>query len=100
MAYAIRFSEEKNQLLQATRGICFDDVLDAFVKEKLLADIRHPSKKYVSQRIYVVEIGKYAYAVPYIINVYKREIFLKTMYPSRVLTKKYMKGVEYEKTKK
>lgn len=56
MAYAIRCSEEKNQLLQATRGICFIEVLDAFVKEKLLADIRHPSKKYVSQRICVVEI--------------------------------------------
>ncbi|CAN5610157.1 hypothetical protein BH23PAT2_BH23PAT2_10280 [soil metagenome] len=44
-----------------------------------------------SQQLYVVEIVKYAYAVPYVINPQKNEIFLKTAYPSRALTKKYIK---------
>jgi uncharacterized DUF497 family protein len=92
MAYSINFSEEKNQLLQATRGVCFDDIVSAIEDGKLLADKQHPNQKFKHQRIYVVSIGNYVYAVPYVINKQKKKIFLKTMYPSRVLTKKYLKG--------
>jgi len=42
--------------------------------------------------VYVIAIKNYVYAVPYVKNEEKHEIFLKTVYPSRVLTKKYMKG--------
>ena len=92
MVYSIRFSEEKNQLLQATRNICFDDVVLAIKSGKLLADKEHPSQKFKHQRMYIVRLGDYVYAVPYVINEHKKEIFLKTIYPSRVLTKKYLKG--------
>ena len=91
MAYSINFNEEKNQLLKATRGVCFEDVIDALEKKRLIADISHPNKKYVHQRLYVVEISGYAYAVPYVVNENKQEIFFKTMYASRVLTAKYIK---------
>ena len=87
MALNIKFNEEKNQLLKATRGISFEDVLGALKKGKLLADIAHPSQKHPRQRLYVVKIKKYAYAVPYISDTRKQEIFLKTIYPSRILTK-------------
>jgi hypothetical protein len=100
MAFSITFSEEKNQLLKATREISFDDVLEALKKGNLLADIAHTSKKHAHQRVYVVKIKEYAYAVPYIINEQKKEIFLKTIYPSRELTKIYLKGGKNEKTKK
>lgn len=90
MAYDIKFSEEKNQLLQVTRGISFENIIDALEKGKLLADTSHHSKKYPHQRIYVVEITKYAYAVPYVINHKKKEIFLKTIFASRVFTPKYI----------
>jgi hypothetical protein len=92
MAYGINFNEEKNQLLKATRGVGFDEIIEAIRKGGLLADAPHPSKNRPNQRLYVVKIGKYAYAVPYIINTQKREIFLKTVYASRTLTKKYVKG--------
>lgn len=35
---------------------------------------------------------KYVYAVPYVLDLKKKTVFLKTVYPSRVLTEKYMKG--------
>jgi hypothetical protein len=92
MAFDIHFNEEKNQLLKATRGIGFDEIIEAMRKGNLIADIAHPSKSRPNQRVYVVRIKKYAYAVPYVINEQKNEIFLKTAYPSSALTKKYMKG--------
>lgn len=99
MAFSIKFNEEKNQLLKATRNISFEDVLGAIKNGKLLDDIAHPSYKHPQQKLYVVEIQKYAYAVPYVINTKKQEIFLKTIYPSRFLTKKYLKGGRDEKKK-
>jgi hypothetical protein len=95
MAFSIKFNEEKNQLLKATRNISFEDALKALQEKRLLANIKHPY-----QQVYIIQIKEYAYAVPYILNVGKKEIFLKTIYPSRFFTKKYLKGGEYEEIKK
>ncbi len=97
MAFNIQFSEEKNLLLKATRGIGFEDILEAIEAGNLMADIIHTNKKRTNQRLYVVKIKKYAYAVPYVIDHHKKEIFLKTAYPSRTLTKKYIKGESHDK---
>ncbi len=91
MALKLSFNEEKNQILKATRGICFDDVVEAIKKKKLLATIAHPSTKHSNQWIYIIEIEGYAYAVPYVKNAKKNEIFLKSVYASRFMTKKYIK---------
>jgi hypothetical protein len=99
VAFSIKFNEEKNELLKATRDVSFEDVLKAIKSGKLLDDIAHPSQKRSHQRLYVVEVQGYVYAVPYIILTAKREIFLKTIYPSRTLRKKYLKGGKYEKKK-
>jgi len=96
MAFDINFNEEKNQLLKAMRGVGFDEIIDAISKGDLLADIAHPDKGRPNQRIYVIKIKRYAYAVPYVINTQKNEIFLKTIYPSRALTKRYIKGDNHE----
>lgn len=92
MAFTIRFSEEKNQLLKALRGVCFDDVIGILERKKLLDDIAHPNKKYPHQRVYVIVLNKYVYAIPYVVDEQKQEIFLKTIYASRALSKKYAKG--------
>ena len=47
------------------------------------------NKKYKNQKVYVIKIKKYAYAVPYIVTK-EGNIFLKTLYPSRKLTKQYI----------
>jgi len=90
--YRIEFSEEKNLLLKETRGIGFEDVIAAIEEKEILNDLKHSNKKYAHQRILVIKRGKYTYAAPYVIDPKRKVIFLKTVYPSRVLTDKYMKG--------
>ena len=97
MAFKIIFSEEKNLLLKATRGIGFDEILDAMHQGDVLADVIHPDQKRAHQRLFVIKIGEYAYAVPYVIDTNKESIFLKTAYPSRVLTSEYIKGDSHDK---
>lgn len=92
MKLLVEFDEEKNLLLQVTRGISFEMVIEAITKNKILDDLKHKnSKKYPRQKMLVIKINNYAYAVPYVINKQRGTIFLKTVYPSRVLTKKYLK---------
>ncbi len=79
-------------LLKETRGLGFEDVIVAIEEKSILADLKHSNKKYAHQRILVIKIEAYAYAVPYVIDWKRKIIFLKTVYPSRVLTDKYMKG--------
>ncbi len=88
--YRIEFSEEKNLLLKETRGVGFEDVVTAIEEKKVLNDLKQNSKKYPHQRILVIKIKEYAYAVPYVIDKKRKAIFLKTVYPSRILTDKYI----------
>ena len=84
------YSEEKNQVLLATRQVGFEDIITAIADGNLLADIAHPSQQHSSQRVFVVNFKNYAYAVPYVVDFSRRQIFLKTIYPSRVFTKRYI----------
>ena len=55
----------------------------------MVDDIEHPNKeKYLHQRIFVVDINNYAFLVPYVES--EKEIFLKTVIPSREATKLYL----------
>jgi len=91
VAPRIEYSQEKNELLKATRGINFADVIEAIEKKAILADLDHKNrKKYPNQRILVVKIRGYAYVVPYVLDRKRNVAYLKTIYPSRVATKKYI----------
>lgn len=98
----VEFSKEKSLLLEETRGVGFKDIIKAIEKGKILDDIEHfNKKKYPNQRILIIEIEKIAYAVPYAIDYERKAIFLKTVYPNRMLTMKYLKkGKKHEKAKK
>lgn len=85
------WNEEKNELLKAERQISFEDVVFYIEQGFLLDVLEHPNQeKYKGQKIFVVEIEEYAYLVPFIED--EREIFLKTIIPSRKATRKYWKG--------
>ena len=85
----INWDRGKNQTLISSRGISFEDILFAIDNEKLMDDLPHPNrKKYPNQRIMMVDIENYIYAIPYIEN--EKEIFLKTIIPSRKATKEYL----------
>jgi uncharacterized DUF497 family protein len=87
------WNEEKNELLREEREISFEDVVFYIEQGFLLDVLEHPNQeKYKGQMIFVVEIENYAYLVPFIED--EREIFLKTIIPSRKATKKYLRGSE------
>jgi hypothetical protein len=92
MVLKIRYSEEKNQILKATRGVNFNDVEEILKSKKsqILANLKAWKPRYPNQYTYIIQIKNYAYVVPYVINKQKGELFLKTAYPSRLFTKKYL----------
>ena len=84
-------NKEKNEALKAERKICFEDVILRINAGKILEIIDHPNQeKYPDQMIIIIDIDGYAYMVPFVFQ--KEGIFLKTIIPSRKLTKKYIKG--------
>jgi len=89
MKYSIQFNEEKNLILKETRGIGFEDIIEAYENGQLVDDLKN--KNHQSQRILVIQMNDYIYAVPYVVDSKRKIIFLKTIYPSRVLVKKYGK---------
>ncbi|MBT3386438.1 MAG: BrnT family toxin [Desulfobacula sp.] len=87
----IEWNDEKNLSLQRERGVCFEDVVVCLLKNKVFDTIRHPNKdKYPNQRIFIIDIEDYVYLVPFVED--EKGIFLKTIIPSRKMTKKYLIG--------
>jgi len=85
----IRFSEEKDTWLREKRGLGFREISKAIIEGKLFKVIEHTNKnKYKNQKIFLIKLKDYIYAVPFIEE--KDFIFLKTVYPSRKYTKKYL----------
>jgi uncharacterized DUF497 family protein len=83
------WSEEKNERLRRDRGISFEEIVVAIEEGQMLDILEHPNpSRYEGQQLYVVAIDNYAWVVPF---VDKGDIrFLKTAFPSRKLTKRYL----------
>ena len=82
---------EKNQWLRKERKVTFEDVIYHLNHGGLLDAIKHPNqKKYPGQMIFIVNIEEYVYIVPFVEN--SEVIFLKTVIPSRKMTKQYLGG--------
>lgn len=84
----IDWNEEKNSLLKNLRGIGFEEAVRAINNRNILAVIDNPSSSHSNQQIYILEINNYAYIVPFVED--DEKVFLKTIYPSRKYTKKYL----------
>lgn len=94
------FSADKNLFLIKERDISFEAIIAAISDGHLMAILEHPNKeKYPNQKIYVVNINEYVYLVPFV-RKDSDTIFLKTIFPSRKLTKLYLdnRGNNNEKT--
>lgn len=88
------FSAEKNSQLIRERGISFEVIIATLEKGAILDILEHPNgEKYPQQKIYVLEMNDYVYAVPFV-RTHDHEIFLKTAFPHRKLTKKYLGNKE------
>lgn len=99
MKFQIEYSQEKNQILKETRGVGFEEAEQEILADKIIDEFKHKNKKkYPKQRVFILNIRNYIYAVPYVKDEKRKVIFLKTIYPSRMLTKKYLgEGRQNEK---
>lgn len=85
------WSLEKNQQLIAERGISFEEIAFHIEQGHVLDLLQHPNQeRYPRQRVFVVDVGGYAYLVPFVED--EREVFLKTIIPSRKATRDYLGG--------
>ncbi len=85
----IDWNVEKNEKLKEERGVSFDDAVNAIFEGRIFGKADHPNqKRYPNQKMYLVQIGDYIFVVPFVQD--KEKIFLKTMFPSRKYTKKYL----------
>lgn len=83
------FDSEKNEVLKRERGISFEEIITLIESDGVLAVVEHHnSEKYKNQSICIVDVGGYVFLVPFVKN--DNEVFLKTIYPSRKATKKYL----------
>jgi uncharacterized DUF497 family protein len=84
------WDEEKNKQLKSKRNISFERIIIAIEEGDILDILEHPDKeKYKNQYLIIVEINSYAYVVPSVVT--DEYWFLKTIFPSRKYTKKYIK---------
>ncbi len=87
----ITWNKEKNEQLKKERNISFEIVSYLIETKQVLDIIKHPNEdKYPNQKIFVVPFKNYVYLVPFVED--EKQIFLKTIIPSRKATKKYLRG--------
>jgi uncharacterized DUF497 family protein len=84
------WNEEKNRTLKQERGVGFEDVVTAIHDDRLIDVEIIVSKEHKGQSTYIVEIERYAYVVPFVNDEQRGIIFLKTIFPSRKRTKKFI----------
>ncbi len=80
----IRFSPIKDFLIKQKYGVSFEDVLSG----ELVDEIEHPKR--TNQKILIFEYKNYLWSIPFVVE--HKGIFLKTLYPSRKLMKRYKRG--------
>ena len=79
----LKWNPLKSERLKKTRGVSFDEI----TKSKLIDIMKHPKNKLQSMMLF--EYKGYIWVVPFVQG--EKEIFLKTLYPSRKYTKIYYK---------
>ena len=79
----LNWNKEKDGLLKKTRGLSFSEIMEF---GEILEVLNNPN--YPNQKRFVMFFKNYIYSIPFVENA--DGIFLKTIIPSRKLTKKYM----------
>lgn len=94
MATQYYWDPEKNELLQAERDISFEQIVEAIYDDQILDVIANPNQdKYPGQDWLIVRVEQpnqdYVYVVP--CQKDGDRVKLITIYPSRKMTKKYLR---------
>ena len=85
------WDNEKNKKLIKERKISFEAIVSLIESENIIAIVKGKGK-FTHQNQFIVEMNRYIYIVPFVEDGEK--IFLKTIIPSRKLTKKFLAGGE------
>ncbi len=89
------WNEDKDKRLKEQRGITFEEIVFHILHGGLLDVLEHPNeRRYPGQKIFVVNVEGYVWLVPFVET--EETIFLKTIIPSRKLTKKYLGDIKDE----
>jgi uncharacterized DUF497 family protein len=83
------WDDGKNKKLIQSRNISFEAIVSLIESGNVIAIVAGKGK-YAHQKQFIVEMSKYVYVVPFVED--KEKIFLKTIIPSRRLTKKFLDG--------
>ncbi len=85
------WNDDKNELLTDERGVSFEEIIYHVAHGGLLDTIEHPNPKaYPGQQVFIVNVEGYACLVPFVED--DKAIFLKTIIPSRKMTRQYLEG--------
>jgi uncharacterized DUF497 family protein len=85
-----QWDREKNVILKKTRNVSFEQIVMHIENGDVLDVMKNSnSKNYPHQQILVINVNDYAHAVPFVENGTER--FLKTIIPSRKLTRMYLR---------
>jgi hypothetical protein len=85
------WNDEKNEILKAERDLSFEEIVFHITHGGLLDVIQHPNAvKYPGQKMFVVNVEGYVCLVPFVED--DEIIFMKTIFPSRKMTRKYLGG--------
>ncbi len=82
----IVWDEEKNKKLILERDISFEEISEIILNENYIDILENKSRD--EQKIFIIEMKKYIYVVPFVIDK-NENIILKTAYPSRSFNKLY-----------
>lgn len=83
------YDPAKDQKLRSERSINFDEIILLISDGFVLDVLDHPNQeRYPGQKIYALDVDGYVWLVPFM--HIEGKIFLKTAFPSRKLTKKYL----------
>ena len=81
---AIRWDPVKNEWLKRTRGVSLEEILRA----RFVTIEEHPKRPH--QKLMLFELDGHIWTVPYVRN--GDGVFLKTLFASRMYTKKWIQG--------
>ncbi|MFQ6066797.1 MAG: toxin [bacterium] len=89
------WDNKKNEQLKRERGVSFEQIVFLIENDFVLDILEHPNIKiYKNQRVYIINVDNYAYAVPF--EDKGEERFLKTIFPSRKYTQMYLRKEKEE----
>ena len=87
--FQFSWDNEKNEWLKKHRDISFEKIVLYIEAGRLIMVEENSSKNFPNQKVFIIEIDNYAYIVPFAKD--GNTFFLKTVFPSRKATQKYLR---------